>query len=67
VVKLAKAKGIELENAALRGAGSENMVGLKMADVLQGTQVIVVPTDGEGGVNPLDLNAALRRFDVKGL
>lgn len=66
VVKLARAKGIELENAALRGAGSENMVGLKMADVLEGTQVIVVPTDGEGGVNPLDLNAALRRFDVKG-
>lgn len=66
-VKLAKAKGIELENAALRGAGSENMVGLKMADVLGGTQVIVVPTDGEGGVNPLDLNAALKRFDVKGM
>jgi regulator of protease activity HflC (stomatin/prohibitin superfamily) len=67
VVKLARAKGIELENVALRGAGSENMVGLKMADVLGGTQVIVVPTDGEGGVNPLDLNAALRRFDVKGM
>ncbi|HEX5745469.1 MAG TPA: SPFH domain-containing protein [Archangium sp.] len=67
VVKLAKAKGIELENAALRGAGSENMVGLKMADVLGGTQVIIVPTDGEAGVNPLDLNAALRRFDVKGM
>jgi regulator of protease activity HflC (stomatin/prohibitin superfamily) len=66
-VKLARAKGIELENAALRGAGSENMVGLKMADVLGGTQVIVVPTDGEGGVNPLDLNAALKRFDVKGM
>ncbi|MET0406348.1 MAG: SPFH domain-containing protein, partial [Cystobacter sp.] len=66
VVKLARAKGIELENAALRGAGSENMVGLKMADVLGGTRIIVVPTDGEGGVNPLDLNAALRRFDVKG-
>jgi regulator of protease activity HflC (stomatin/prohibitin superfamily) len=66
VVKLAKAKGTELENVALRGAGSENLVGLKMADVLQGTQVIVVPTDGEAGVNPLDLNAALKRFDVKG-
>lgn len=67
VVKLAKAKGTELESTALRGSGSENMVGLKMADVLQGTQVIVVPTDGEGGVNPLDLNSALKRFDVKGM
>ena len=67
VVKLARAKGTELESTALRGAGSENMVGLKMADVLGGTRVIVVPTDGEGGVNPLDLNSALKRFDVKGM
>lgn len=66
VVRLAKAKGIELENTALRGAGSENMVGLKMADALKGTNVIIVPTDGEGGMNPLDLNQALQRFDVRG-
>lgn len=65
-VKLAEAEGTRLENAALRGAGSDNMVGLKMADVLRGTRVIVIPTDGEGGVNPLDLKSALRRFDVKG-
>jgi len=37
-----------------------------MADVLRGTRVIVVPTDGESGVNPLDLKSALKRFDVKG-
>lgn len=65
-VRLAKAQGTELENKALRGAGSENMVGLKMADVLQGVDVIVVPSDGEGGTNPLDLNQLLRRFDVRG-
>jgi regulator of protease activity HflC (stomatin/prohibitin superfamily) len=65
-VKLAKAQGTDLENKALRGAGSDNLVGLKMADVLKGTQVIVLPSDGEGGTNPLDLNSALRRFDVKG-
>lgn len=65
-VRLAKAQGTELENKALRGAGSENMVGLKMADVLEGVDVIVVPSDGEGGTNPLDLNQLLRRFDVRG-
>ncbi len=65
-VKLAEAEGTRLENEALRGAGSENLVGLKMAEVLRGTRVIVVPTDGEGGVNPLDLKGALKRFDVKG-
>lgn len=65
-VRLAKAQGTELENRALRGVGSENMVGLKMAEVLEGVDVIVLPSDGEGGTNPLDLNQLLRRFDVRG-
>jgi hypothetical protein len=42
------------------------MVGLKMADVLKGTKLIIVPTDGDTGMNPLDLKAALRKFDVQG-
>src|SRR3981189_2499027 len=66
LVKLAEAQGTELENQALRGAGSENMVGLRMADALRGTQLIVLPTDGDGGTNPLDLKSMLRRFDVGG-
>ena len=66
VVRLAKAQGTQLENNALRGLGSENMVGLKMAEALKGIDVVVLPSDGEGGTNPLDLNQMLRRFDVKG-
>jgi regulator of protease activity HflC (stomatin/prohibitin superfamily) len=65
LVKLAEAQGTELENQALRGAGSENMVGLRMADALRGTRLIVLPTDGEGGMNPLDLKTLLKRFDVR--
>lgn len=65
LVKLAEAQGTELENQALRGLGSENMVGLRMAEALRGTQVIVLPTDGEGAMNPLDLKTLLRRFDVR--
>jgi len=65
-VKLAEAEGTRLENEALRGRGSENLVGLKMAELLRGTKVIVVPTDGESGINPLDLKSALKHFDVKG-
>ena len=65
LIKLAEAQGTELENQALRGVGSENMVGLRMADALRNTRVIVLPTDGEGGMNPLDLRSLLRRFDVK--
>ena len=63
--QLAEAEGTRLENEALRGIGSEHMVGLKMAEVLKGTEVIVLPTDGEGGFNPLDLSTVLKRFDVK--
>jgi len=64
VVKLAEAEGTRLEAAALQGHGSQYLVGLKMADALKGTRVIVVPTDGENGTNPLDLRSALKRFDV---
>jgi hypothetical protein len=64
-VQLAEAEGTRLENEALRGIGAENLVGLKMADVLKGTRIIIVPTDGESGTNPLDLKSALKRFDVK--
>ena len=65
LVKLAEAQGTELENQALRGVGSENMVGLRMAEALRGTRLIVLPTDGEGAMNPLDLKTLLKRFDVK--
>lgn len=66
VSRLAKAQGTQLENTALRGAGSENMVGLKMAEAMKGIDTIVLPSDGEGGTNPLDLNQMLKRFDVRG-
>jgi regulator of protease activity HflC (stomatin/prohibitin superfamily) len=65
LVELADAKGTQLENTALQGAGSENLVGLKMADALKGTRVIVVPTDGKEGTNPLDLGGMLRKFQVR--
>jgi regulator of protease activity HflC (stomatin/prohibitin superfamily) len=66
IVRLSRAQGTQLENTALRGVGSENMVGMKMANTLKGVDVIVLPSDGEGGTNPLDLNQMLRRFDVRG-
>ena len=64
-VKLAEAQGTEALNAAYEGAGSENLVGIQMADVLKGVEVIVVPTGGEAGVNPLNLTKTLNMFDVK--
>jgi hypothetical protein len=36
-----------------------------MAEALKGTRLIVLPTDGEGAMNPLDLKTLLKRFDVR--
>jgi regulator of protease activity HflC (stomatin/prohibitin superfamily) len=65
LVKLAEAEKVRLKNEALKGVGSERMVGLKMADVYRGLDLIVLPSDGKAGVNPLDLDNALKLFDVR--
>lgn len=65
LVELAEARGTQLENTALQGAGSENMFGLKMADVLKGVKVLVLSSDGAGGMNPLDVPGLLRKFEVR--
>lgn len=60
LVELAKAEAKRMENDALSAAGASNVVGLKMAEALQNTQAIIVPTDGASGVNPLDLERLMR-------
>ncbi|HTY22239.1 MAG TPA: SPFH domain-containing protein [Desulfomonilaceae bacterium] len=65
LVKLAEAERERLKNEALKGIGSERMVGLKMADAYKGLDVIILPSDGPVGVNPLNLNNALQLFDVR--
>ena len=65
LVKLAEAERVRLKNEALKGIGSERMVALKMADAYKGLDVIILPSDGPDGVNPLNLDNALRLFDVR--
>ena len=65
LVKLAEADKVRLKNDALKGLGAERMVGLKMADVYRGLDIVILPSDGPSGVNPLDLNNALKLFDVR--
>ena len=60
LVALAEAEGTKLENAALQAAGASNLVGIEMAEVLNGAEVIIVPTDGKEGINPLDLDSLIR-------
>lgn len=64
-VQLAEAQKVRLKNEALSGPGAEEMVGLKMADVYKGLDVIVLPSDGPAAINPLDLDSTLRLFDVR--
>ena len=63
-VKLAEAYRTELKNKALEGNGSNRMVGLKMAEVLEGLQFIMLSSDGTSGFNPLDLNRMMKLFDI---
>lgn len=65
LVKLAEAERVRLKNEALQGAGSERMVGLKMADVYKGLDIVVLPSDGTAGINPLDLARTLQLFEVR--
>lgn len=65
LVKLAEAKKTQLRNDALQGAGADRMVGLKMAEVYKGLEVIVLPSDGPGGVNPLNLEQTMQLLELK--
>jgi regulator of protease activity HflC (stomatin/prohibitin superfamily) len=64
LVKMAEAEKIRLKNDAMKGVGAERMVGLRMAEVLGSLDMIVLPSDGPSGFNPLDLNKSLKLFDV---
>ncbi len=65
LVKLAEAERVRLRNDALKGIGSDRMVALKMADAYKGLDLIILPSDGLHGVNPLNLSNTLQLFDVR--
>ncbi len=65
LVKLADAKKTQLRNEALQGSGSDRMVGLKMAEVYKGLEILILPSDGANGVNPLNLEQTMKLFEVK--
>ena len=64
LVKLAEAEKVRLKNDALKGEGSEHMVGLKMAEIFKGLDVVILPSDGQNGINPLKLDNAMKMFDI---
>jgi regulator of protease activity HflC (stomatin/prohibitin superfamily) len=64
LVATAEAQGVELKNQAMQALGADAMVAIKMADILRGLDVILLPAGGETGMNPLDLNAVMKTFGV---
>jgi regulator of protease activity HflC (stomatin/prohibitin superfamily) len=65
LVQLAEAHRVSLKNNALQGSGSEAMVGLKMADVFKGLDLLMLPSDGPNGINPLDLDKTVKVIGAK--
>jgi len=64
LVSLAEALKTDLINQAYQRKGSDKLVGLKMAEVYRGLDVIMLPSSGPGGLNPLDLDNNLKIFGV---
>lgn len=65
LVQLAEAKRTELINNAMRSMGADKAVALEMAEVLKGLDFVVIPTGGDGGMNPLDLGSMTDLFGVE--
>jgi regulator of protease activity HflC (stomatin/prohibitin superfamily) len=65
LINLAEAERTSLKNQALQGRGADLMVGLQMAEVYRGMQLVILPTDGKEGLNPLDLDRTLKLFDIR--
>ncbi|NLF59017.1 MAG: SPFH domain-containing protein [Candidatus Hydrogenedens sp.] len=65
LVKTADAESTQLKNDAMQVLGYDRKVAMEMAKALGGLDTIVVPTGGENGVNPMDLDGMLQLFGVQ--
>jgi regulator of protease activity HflC (stomatin/prohibitin superfamily) len=64
VRKVAEARKAEMINEAYRGAGSEIMLGMKMAGNLTNLENILVPAGGANAFNPLDIQSLMKLFSI---
>ena len=64
LVKTAEAKAIEMKNNAMQEIGSERKVAMEMVKVLEGLECVIIPSGGENGLNPLDLQRIIQLFGV---
>lgn len=62
--KMAEAMKAEMVNEAYRGAGSDMLVGMKMAANLTNLDTILVPAGGANAFNPLDVQSLMKLFSI---
>jgi regulator of protease activity HflC (stomatin/prohibitin superfamily) len=65
LVNVADAMKTELTNQAYQKKGSDKLVGLKMAEVYNGLDVIMLSSSGPHGLNPLNLGDSLKLFGIE--
>ncbi|MEK9657444.1 MAG: SPFH domain-containing protein [bacterium] len=63
LVSRAEAEKVRLKNTALQGLGSNNLIGLEMAKVLDGIELIILPSNGSQGFNPFNLEKTRLLFE----
>src|SRR2546423_2329748 len=62
--KISEATKAEMLNEAYRGAGSDMLVGMKMAANLTNLDTILVPAGGTDAFNPLDVQSLMSLFCI---
>ncbi len=65
LINLAKAEKDKMMNEAFKSPGIDRRVGLEMAKTLQGLEIIILPSAGQDGLNPLDLDRVVKMFGVE--
>jgi hypothetical protein len=61
--KAAKAQGVRKQNEAMAGAGGRTLVKLRIAEALEGKQILFVPGGGKSGaLQTTNVNDLLSRF-----
>jgi regulator of protease activity HflC (stomatin/prohibitin superfamily) len=64
-IAVAEAERQKMINDAYQGAGSDRLIGLEWAKVLNGLDTIVLEAGGPNGFNPLDLDSLMKKLKVK--
>ncbi len=65
LVELAEAERTRLRNESMQELGADRLVAQRMAEVLQGLEVVMIPAGGAGSINPLDLDSMIEMFGVE--